>query len=483
MFERSLNIYFLFELGRVVFMRERNVFEVAHHLEDLIDESIDKVNEVVEMQEQEFEVEGKLESTLAELEKLESNDIGEIKEDLKGKENLNEQKLLRQLEKVREGTEKARSYLDAEDFDNLKEYIEKVLRPVAIINSQTGKLEDEYQIANEARNEVRKIFKLEGKRSELTEKVEMALRTIEKADEARIEKFSEKIQDEELEEDSRHLWDNTEQARNYLEDESYSDLLNYLKRVEDILDHILRDLEPHDLSNYKVDKDDPIGEGAEAKVYSIKDKKDVLLRITENGDVGELAKHKRVTNQVSDDLSIARSLEVGVFDGKAAEVVEKAPGHETHLTTRGGVKTSDYSREEEYENWSKLNSKFARAPQEHFDKLVRDTEILIKHSVNPDPQGCNLFYDEKEGFTWIDLSLYSYEGGNYTKNPNLLCLVGSVRHAAGFYPEFLDQEDQENLLKIYNKMKRAGFLGGPTEEQKEIIEAIRNDGEPTKSYI
>ena len=155
--------------------------------------------------------------------------------------------------------------------------------------------------------------------------------------------------------------------------------------------------------------------------------------------------------QLPDDVNLARIVEVGLYRGEPAELIEKAPGVQIqHHPYERGV----------------LLSTIAEAPQEHFDKLVRDSEVMAKYGLAPDASD-NLFYSKEKGFYWIDPLIYKItdriddgldaDRFNYFRQT---CPLNNVRN----------DEEKEKAMKIASKLKEAGA----PEPDKTIDESLED---------
>lgn len=74
----------------------------------------------------------------------------------------------------------------------------------------------------------------------------------------------------------------------------------------------------------------------------------------------------------------------------------------------------------------------ANAPQRHFDKLIQDIRAILNRDILIDFQGkSNFFYDEKEGFYFIDLDTHTDHFYGLTKEP---LDVDTMTAIGGFVP-------------------------------------------------
>lgn len=129
----------------------------------------------------------------------------------------------------------------------------------------------------------------------------------------------------------------------------------------------------------------------------------------------------------------------------------------------------------------------SKAPQNHFDKFIRDIIVLLNNEILIDFNGkSNFFYDDTDGFQFIDLDShtdYKYgldEDKTDGKEIAAYCGFTPCHYAVGtkLFPHFaLDEKaisiiDDEKLLQlamdnktIYEKCKTALLNNGISEEQ------------------
>jgi hypothetical protein len=243
---------------------------------------------------------------------------------------------------------------------------------------------------------VNRAVEFEEAEAELEGHTEELLKRIESADQQEIEIIQEKLEADnledgfevELEEKCRQLWKETEKIREHLENEKYEEALEYVKQVGKILDAIEIDLNHVEKfhKEYDVDFENPMLKNV---VYPLRNREDLLIKF--QGSLRQCKKLKKFIDQIPDDVNIARIVEVGLYSGEPvghdqpAQIIERVSGYQVQHA----------------EDDSELLSIIANAPQEHFNKLVRDSETMIKHGIVPDSSD-NLFYNRERGFIWID---------------------------------------------------------------------------------
>jgi len=273
--------------------------------------------------------------------------------------------------------------------------------------------------------------KLEGHTEQLIERIESA-------DKEEIKRIKERLESSELEEKCEQLWKDTEKLRKHLEERNFKEAKNYVDEIGKLLEAIEIDLDHIEKlhEKYDVDFQNPLLKNV---VYPIKNNDSLLIKF--QGSLRHCKKLKKFIDKIPDDVNIARIKEVGLYSGesigkdKPAQIIERVSGYQVQHA----------------ENPSKLLEIIANAPQEHFDKLVKDSETMIKYGVVPDASD-NLFYNKRRGFVWIDPLKYDIvkriERGMDTDRFNYFRQAVPKGYAE-------TDKDIENGEKIFRKLKKA----------------------------
>jgi hypothetical protein len=297
--------------------------------------------------------------------------------------------------------------------------------------------------------------------AELEGQTEKLLKRIESADEQKVERIQEKLETDnleegfevDLEEKCRDLWEGTEKVQENIENGNYREALEYVENVGKILDSIEIDLDHIEKlhEKYEVDFENPLLKNV---VYPLKGRDDLLIKF--QGSLRECKKLKKFIDQLPDDVNIARIVEVGLYSGEPvghdepAQIIEKVSGYQVQHA----------------EDDSELLSIIADAPQQHFDKLVRDSEAMIEHGLVPDASD-NLFYNGERGFVWIDPLRYNItdriEKGLDNDRFNYFAQTVPMRYAS-------NQEDKENGRKVFSKLEEAGA----PQREKSLEQALQD---------
>lgn len=161
-------------------------------------------------------------------------------------------------------------------------------------------------------------------------------------------------------------------------------------------------------------------------------------------------------------------------------VMDKAKG----LPLYGGINYRSYLEEDQTDELNKMLDyiqKLSNAPQSYFDKYVSDYLSIVKSGVMVDPsKKSNFFYDEKLGFSFIDLR-------NVMDNFNDKYLIMEI--LSPINPPFLSADNNSaDVVSKYNtstanlllKMNNALLSNSFTQEQ--IDDAFIPKSNGTVSY-
>lgn len=192
-------------------------------------------------------------------------------------------------------------------------------------------------------------------------------------------------------------------------------------------------------------------------------------------------------------------------DGSGYIFQKRAPGHELYDDAAICIYEAWTQNKSEIYLKSDIDPKehiltrthtIANAPQKHFDKFIKDIRAILSCDILIDFQGkSNFFYDEKEGFYFIDLDSHTDNYYGLTKNHldvDALTAIGGFvpcHFSVGtkvFAPAALDEravkEIGENNLKrlaadnahIFAKCKAAMLNNGiPESTVKASLEKIK----------
>jgi len=430
--------------------REKDVFEIADHLRQYALKAEKELEDAYREKEKEFEIEEYVEQLLEDMETIGEKRLAQIRE------QVEDEKLVGEWKNFLRRDEKAEKLLCQEELAELKDFLDEMHTVQEELVSDLGfvpiqeapdDIRKLYWSCLKAKSEIEDAIAHRENEIELEGRAEKFLRRLESADKEEVKKFEEKIGDEELKQRCRSLWETTEKARSSLEEENYREVKNYIEKVREICKSIEYDLDHIERLEEKYEIKDKIGSGKNGTAYDLVSYEDRILKIGD-GTLKMQKKMKKLLDQLPDNVNIVRVLEVGLFQGKPASVIERAPGEE--VTLKG-----DRTRSPDI--WRKRMNQFAEAPQQHFDRLVEDIETVLRHGLTPDGSVGNLFYSSN-GFTLIDPLteniVYREESGLDRERPwDYFRMVVGV---SGEMPESITQEDLRNVSKIAKKLKRAG---------------------------
>jgi hypothetical protein len=227
------------------------------------------------------------------------------------------------------------------------------------------------------------------------------------------------------------------------EDGDYSEAREFFESIEGTVQHFVEDIEAEDL---EVEKGEKLGEGLNDEIYELGEIR--VLRVSDEEIEGfNQRERQKLTklrfDRLPDHLNIPRVEEVGVHDGFSARIEERAPGRPLH----------EY--DENYSDWSQRLETLANAPQKHYDKLIEDSQGLEEYGLSVDDSAAdNIFYDEEEGFTIVDIN-HGGRPDSLNKPASFVTLATAVN-----YPENndwqIEEDDLDNLCVIHHKLMKAG---------------------------
>jgi hypothetical protein len=280
-------------------------------------------------------------------------------------------------------------------------------------------------------------------------KVAKVLEMIENLD----RKEMENLEDKEVKAKCLGIYKDSEGAKKALKAGNFQKVHSYLDRIIELEKQVYQNLDSGDLSE-EFSRGEFLGEGNNAEVYEIENRKGIVLKIFkfENPEqkLQEVKKYRNLEKQLLDrfeETSIAGIKKVGLYEGSAAAVMEKAPGNEVHL------------HGEDYQRWSRMNDVLANADVSHFESVVKDIQRISDYfDMFVDPKCDNFFYHPEAGFTIIDLGKDIFAGKSYSQFPDLLTTFTEYGAAGNprFYAEEVTKEDVENMKEIAEKLEAAG---------------------------
>ncbi|MFB6291767.1 MAG: hypothetical protein ABEI58_00045 [Candidatus Nanohaloarchaea archaeon] len=189
-----------------------------------------------------------------------------------------------------------------------------------------------------------------------------------------------------------------------------------------------------------------LGDRQPGGYYSLRGHPDLLVRITRD-KLHELKESMELSREVPDEVRYVRPRKVGVYRGpefqgeRRAMLLKRPLGHVIH-------EESDPHRQ----RWQRMNQLLAEAPQEHYDKLVDDAEILEEIGLRIDPaRANNFFYHPENGFTIAPAS-----HGNDLSPEFLAISLAATYLVDKFDTQGLSQRDVENIREIHDKLRTAG---------------------------
>jgi hypothetical protein len=212
-----------------------------------------------------------------------------------------------------------------------------------------------------------------------------------------------------------------------------------------------------------------IGEGTETRVYHTNHDGIVLKlykdRQTTFNDLRNYYEHE---STLPPDVNLARILDAGTYEHNnrpvLAEITEHAHGQP--LAQPGHT---------DLDHWRAINERLADAPQPHYDKLIEDTRAIRDAGIEIDPIPENLFYDETNGFTWIDTCMYTVD------MPDFVILLTDLEGLHNDHRNSLTPDDITTIERITDKVTRAGNPGNKEwiDERKRQITALKHTTKPS----
>lgn len=211
-----------------------------------------------------------------------------------------------------------------------------------------------------------------------------------------------------------------------------------------------------------------LGKGGNSTCYQLKQQNKVLLVhssgfATNPSQIIKSEKEKyKIINNLPKQVNIVRMHNVGLYKGKAALVLEKAPGKEIHQLNPS------------YKTWNEELEILKNAPQNAYDQLVADVLIAAEAGLEIDPsKPTNFFYDTKTNtFTLIDLNLDSKATVEVLSVPLIWTAVLFSKHKKRLTPQNTDQIKQiihklNNSLQSLHKVTKT-----EKKMQKQILDFL-----------
>jgi hypothetical protein len=440
--------------------REKDIFEIEIQIQKFYQKARSELKKAIRDEEEEYDCEEQVEELLEKLEKLDEKKLKQISEE------LDDESLKDKCEDLLQEIETARKHLNQGNLYELKNYlqdIESVLKNSGFVFSEEKNEHWAHYFIGNALHGVNRAIDYKEAEAELEGHTEELLKRIESADEEEINQIQENLESSnqeegfevELEEKCGELWKETEKAREHLKNEEYKEALNYVEQVGKILKSIKIDLEHVERleNDYEIDEENPINEN---HVYPLKNRGDLLIKF--NVSLRSSKKLKKLIDQMPDEVNITDIVEVGLYEGDPAQIIRRAPGRQIQHA----------------EDQDQLMSDIANAPQEHFDKLVRDSEKMARYGLRPDASD-NLFYSKEKGFVWIDPLIYDIvdrkEKGLDSDRFDYFGIVVPKHDAS-------NDEDKKKARQIVSKLKEAGAPESSKSLDKALNQFMEGGGVP-----
>lgn len=271
-------------------------------------------------------------------------------------------------------------------------------------------------------------------------------------DESTFREFREQFESDELKSKIDEVYEERKDFERSIEQGNSEFVSDYLEKVADIERVFYQnEVKLSDLSNINLEEERKLDSSSGADVYELDEDHVIALRGSETENLWDMRKSFRryIRHQkVPDEINFAKVEEIGILDGRPAELIKKAPGKEVH------------KEDEDYERWSKLNEEMAEAPLEAYEDLVEGARILPYFNLSIDgSKSDNFFYDpEEETFTHIDNDPKRYRQ-HRPFHESLMAPVAAARHPGRFDASKVTEEDVENTEKILEKLRQAGDPG------------------------
>lgn len=189
-----------------------------------------------------------------------------------------------------------------------------------------------------------------------------------------------------------------------------------------------------------------LGERRAGGFYTLRGHPSLFVRITQDR-LQLLEETRERSEDLPDDVNFSKPLEIGVYEGpefdgeRRAMVLERPLGHVVHDENNPRRK-----------RWRRTNQLLAEAPQQHYDKLVDDVEVLEEAGMRIDPASAsNFFYHPDNGFTVVPAS-----HGNELSIGFLAIPLAATYLVEEFDEPGFTEKDVENLHMIYQKLRAVG---------------------------
>lgn len=218
-----------------------------------------------------------------------------------------------------------------------------------------------------------------------------------------------------------------------------------VEKIKNLEDHIYREIETKnlELNEYKIGK--LLGQGGNSHTYEIENHPEIVLQTLwsikglgfgKKRDIERIKEIMEHSKKVPNGVNFSRIVQYGWKNNYAAIIMERAFGEPI------------YSRDYNYEQWSKRLEEISNAPQKFYNKLIKDILILHENNLAVDPsKPDNFFYNMERGFYLIDISVGKYLGSLHAP------FIFTNRFWN--YKEQLTKEDCTNVIQIILKLEKA----------------------------
>ncbi|PIZ52189.1 hypothetical protein COY27_00985 [Candidatus Woesearchaeota archaeon CG_4_10_14_0_2_um_filter_33_13] len=184
-----------------------------------------------------------------------------------------------------------------------------------------------------------------------------------------------------------------------------------------------------------------IGEGTFSQVYDLPERPEFILKMLDSKvrsvapstNLRMLDEIMRRQELIPSSVSLSRIVEVGTKDGYVAVVIQRAPGEELFDV---GIS---------YSEWKARIAELAGVNRAIYKKAVSDAGLIMSARLAIDLCPKNLFYDPKQGFTFIDVN-----PGYQVPSLQIPFLLYPVVKSSETH--FKDKEDELNLEIIRKKL-------------------------------
>lgn len=296
------------------------------------------------------------------------------------------------------------------------------------------------------------------------DKIIKLIEYLEKIDKKELNSISEGEVPEEVKEDLLFILNSLETAESLVKKREDEKLVELLEKLHELEKKAYEEINAYNL-NERYTVSDKLGRGGSRRAYSLEGYSDRLMLTEEHFSLLELQRYYNQQKQVPDSVNLAKTLKIGFYTferdhrdnvEKLVRIDEKAPGIQIRKS-----KPNDAG----YDRASQVVNRLAsdKAPISHYKGLVKDINKLRKYNLAVDLKNPeNLFHDENQGFTIIDISR-----GRWNDKPQ--DLYSSLTYTLyGFYGDQLDIRDLENIDTVRKKLEKAGL-----EVDKEFKSQIR----------